>query len=276
MPLELLTPRYLEKIWGSERLQPWFPNTGVKTGEVWFEGPGSLELPLLVKFLFTSAKLSVQVHPDDAYAAQHHDSRGKTEMWHVLAAEPGARIAAGFRESVTSERLRAAAQTGEIEELLAWHAAAPGDTFFIPAGTVHAIGGGLVLCEIQQRSDITYRLYDYGRPRELHIEHSLAVARREPHSARVGAAAAEELISCDHFTVGRRAIDGSSEFVFPPERFVLLIVIRGEGAFLEATLKGSSLRAGQVWYAPAGTPPIVVSGKLTLLWASSFLNPPPF
>jgi mannose-6-phosphate isomerase len=272
MPLELLTPRFLEKIWGSEHLQPWFPNTAVKTGakigEVWFEGPGPLELPLLVKFLFTSAKLSVQVHPDDAYAAQHHASRGKTEMWHVLAAEPGARIAAGFRQPVSAEHLRTAARTGEIEDLLAWHAAAPGDTFFIPAGTVHAIGGGLVLCEIQQRSDITYRLYDYGRPRELHIEQSLAVARREPHSARVDALA-EELISCNHFTVGRRAIQGSGEFGPPPADFVLFIVIQGEGAFSEGTPEAHPVRAGQVWYAPGGTPPFVVSGKVTLLWASS-------
>ena len=264
-PLRLrsLQPRFLEKIWGSEHLHPWFPNTGVKIGEVWFEGPGSLELPLLVKFLFTSGKLSVQVHPDDSYAGLHHASRGKTEMWHVLAAEPGACIAAGFREPVTPERLRAAAQSGEIEELLAWHAAAPGDTFFIPAGTVHAIGGGLVLCEIQQRSDITYRLYDYGRPRELHIEQSLAVARREPHSARVDGVA-EELISCDHFTVGRRAVAGSSEFAPPPSGFVLLIVVQGEGA-----LDDNPVRAGQVWYVPAGIPPLVVSGRLTLLWASS-------
>jgi mannose-6-phosphate isomerase len=269
MPLERLTARFLEKIWGSERLQPWFPNAGSKKiGEVWFEGPGSLELPLLVKFLFTSEKLSVQVHPDDAYAGLHHASRGKTEMWHVLAAEPGARIAAGFRKPLTAEHLRAAAQTGEIEELLAWHAAVPGDTFFIPAGTVHAIGGGLVLCEIQQRSDVTYRLYDYGRPRELHIEHSLAVARREPHSARIDAVG-EELISCNHFTVGRRAVAGSSEFTPPPAGFVLLIVIQGEGSISERTSGAHPVRAGEVWYAPAGTPPFGVNGKLTLLWASS-------
>ncbi len=262
MALQQLTSRFLEKVWGSERLQPWFPDSETKIGEVWFEGPGSLELPLLVKFLFTSGKLSVQVHPDDAYAARY-SSRGKTEMWHVLAAEPGARIAAGFREPVSEDRLHSAAHSGEIEELLAWHAAAPGDTFFIPAGTVHAIGAGLVLCEIQQRSDITYRLYDYGRPRELHIEESLAVARREPHSARVDTVA-EELISCDHFTVGRRAIAGSSEFICPPGQFVLVIVIEGDG-FVD----GNPVRAGQVWYAPSGTPPFGVRGDITLLWASS-------
>src|SRR5579862_5543216 len=112
MPLERLKPRFLEKVWGSEHLEPWFRSTGAKIGEVWFEG--STELPLLVKLLFTSAALSVQVHPDDAYARKHHNSRGKTEMWHVLAAEPGARIAAGFRESITPQRAREAALSGEI------------------------------------------------------------------------------------------------------------------------------------------------------------------
>lgn len=268
MPLERLTPRFLEKIWGAEHLEPWFSVTssddtgaprGKKIGEVWFEGP---RLPLLVKFLFTSDKLSVQVHPDDAYAARH-GSRGKTEMWHVLAAEPGARIAAGFREPVSPERLRATALSGEIEELLAWEEARPGDTFFIPAGTVHAIGAGLVLCEIQQHSDITYRLYDYNRPRELHLDESLAVARREPSSARVQAQG-EELVSCEHFTVGRRKVEGSSRFSLAPGRFELLIVTEGEGS-----LGGNPVRAGQVWYAPSGTPPIGASGALTLLWASS-------
>ena len=256
MPLERLTPRFLEKVWGSEHLEPCFPNRETKIGEVWFEGPGELELPLLVKFLFTSEKLSVQVHPDDAYAARHHSipgepaSRGKTEMWHVLAAQTGARIAAGFRERLSEERVREAALSGEIEELLDWHEAAPGDTFFIPAGTVHAIGGGLTLCEIQQRSDITYRLYDYGRPRELHIEHSIAVARREPHAARASARG-EELASCEYFTVGKRGVTGPGEFSVPPGRFVLLIVIDGEGQ-----LDGNRVHAGQVWYAPPSTPPL--------------------
>ena len=128
-------------------------------------------MPLLVKLLFTSDNLSVQVHPGDAYAREHHNSRGKTEMWHILRAEPEAKIALGLRERVTPERLREAAQSGEIMELLNWVPARPGDTFFVPAGTIHAIGGGLALCEMQQHSDITYRLYDYGRPRELHLEH---------------------------------------------------------------------------------------------------------
>jgi mannose-6-phosphate isomerase len=264
MPLERLRPRFLEKVWGSERLEPWFRDTGSKIGEVWFEGSG--DLPLLVKFLFTSGKLSVQVHPDDPYAAKYHQSRGKTEMWHVLAAEPGARIAAGFREPISAERLRAAALSGEIEELLAWHEARPGDTFFIPAGTVHAIGAGLTLCEIQQLSDITYRLYDYGRPRELHLEPALAVSTREPHRAKVRAREGP-LVSCEHFTVTRHEISGANaspgriQFPHPPD---LLIVIDGEGH-----IGGEAVRAGEVWYdsSPGGNP-FEVAGRLTLLGVS--------
>lgn len=260
MPLQQLKPRFLEKVWGSERLEPWFDSHGKKIGEVWFEGP---ELPLLVKFLFTSEKLSVQVHPDDTHAAKHHQSRGKTEMWHVLAAEPGACIAAGFREPLSADRMRETALSGEIEQLLAWHEASPGDTFFIPAGTVHAIGGGLVLCEIQQFSDVTYRLYDYGRPRELHIEQSLAVSQRVPHAARVEAVS-EELISCAYFTVGRREVRGHSQFAASPHRFALLIVLTGDGQF-----EDTRVHAGEVWYLPPGNTPIGVAGDLTLLWASS-------
>ncbi|MBI4463370.1 MAG: class I mannose-6-phosphate isomerase [Acidobacteria bacterium] len=146
-----------------------------------------LAFPLLVKFLFTSDKLSVQVHPSDFYARQHEASPGKTEMWYVVAAEPGARLAVGFRKDApgvtTGDRasLRAAVESGEVENLLDWVAVQPGDTFFVPSGTVHAIGAGLVLCEIQQNSDLTYRLYDYnrpgtdGKPRSLHIEKALDV-----------------------------------------------------------------------------------------------------
>jgi mannose-6-phosphate isomerase len=257
MPLERLTPRFLEKIWGAVHLEPWFASDGRKIGEVWFER--TAPLPLLVKFLFTSENLSVQVHPGDEYAARHHQSRGKTEMWHVLAAQPGARIAAGFREPLSAERLHASAQSGEIEDLLDWRDARPGDTFFIPAGTVHAIGAGLVLCEIQQVSDITYRLYDYNRGRALQLDHSLAVSHLKPCPALVEPQG-DRLVSCEYFTVNRHRIEGDRRISPPPE---LLIVTEGEG-----TCAGQVLRAGEVWYTPPGTPRLDLSGDLTVLAAS--------
>ncbi len=258
MPLERLTPRFLEKVWGAVQLEPWFTSTGKKIGEVWFER--AEPLPVLVKFLFTSENLSVQVHPGDEYAAQHHQSRGKTEMWHILAAEPGARIAAGFREPLSAEHLRAASESGNIMDLLAWHEAAAGDTFFIPAGTVHAIGGGLVLCEIQQVSDVTYRLFDYHRGRPLQLEEALNVSRLTPCDARVEPQG-DVLVSCPYFTVTRHRVDGNLCLNQPPE---LLIVIDGQGE-----CDGQPLHAGEVWHVPLGTPPMSLRGTLTLLGASA-------
>src|ERR1041385_525560 len=131
--LTRLTPSFKPKVWGSQHLEPLHRDRAEKIGEVWFERPADApKPPLLIKFLFTTEPLSVQVHPE-----------GKTEMWHILAAEPGAKIAAGFRQPITGQRLRDSAISGEIEQLLEWFEARPGDTFFIPAGTVHAIGEGL-------------------------------------------------------------------------------------------------------------------------------------
>lgn len=255
--IERLPPKPVEKPeWGSTKLEPWFPNSQEKIGEVWFEGPpGS---PLLIKFLFTTAALSVQVHPDDAYAQEHHQSRGKTEMWHILAAQPGAQIAAGFREPVTAAQVRTAAETGEIEQLLTWHDANPGDTFFIPSGTVHAIGGGLTLCEIQQTSDITYRLYDYGRPRELHLDHGVRVSNLGPHAAKQEAREGL-LVECAHFTTEKYWIAGRKTLA-PVDRDQNIIVLQGAGE-----IDGRVIRAGEVLRIPAGDPPVTIAGHLAIL-----------
>jgi mannose-6-phosphate isomerase len=252
-----LTPALKEKVWGSTHLEPFSPNSQQKIGEVWFEGVDNL--PLLIKFLFTTEKLSVQVHPDDDYARKHHHSRGKTEMWHVLRADPGAQIAAGFRETITPQRLREASLSGEIESLLQWFDAAPGDTFFIPAGTVHAIGAGLTLCEIQQHSDVTYRLYDYGRPRQLHLNQALAVSNLGPHAARPQPQG-EILASCPYFTTSKLCISDSTVHIPPPNASELLVAIDGS-----ATLAGHTTAAGDVWYLEAGVQEIGLSGRANFL-----------
>lgn len=252
-----LTPDFRERIWGTTHLEPWFLNSSKKIGEVWFEGVD--DLPLLVKFIFTSENLSVQVHPDDSYAAEHHDSRGKTEMWHILAAQPGAKIAAGFRDGISVERLEAAAVSGEIENLLQWFEAKPGDTFFIPAGTVHAIGAGLTLCEIQQHSDVTYRLYDYGRPRELHLQRAKAVSHRSPFAARQ----ASPLIACDHFVTKRLRIDQPTPHRPIPGLFELLIVIEGAGQ-----IAAQPAKPGDVWYVPPDALPFELTGSIVVLQTS--------
>ncbi len=256
-----LTPSFKEKVWGSTRLEPLFLNSPKKIGEVWFEGVDNL--PVLIKFLFTTEKLSVQVHPDDEYARKHHNSRGKTEMWHVLAAEPGAQIAAGFREPITPGRLREASLSGEIENLLQWFDAAPGDTFYIPAGTVHAIGAGLTLCEIQQHSDITYRLYDYGRPRELHLDRAVEVSRLGPCPARQESSKNTQLdllVSCPYFTTFRLWIPNGEKYIAPASRTEILVLIEGSG-----TMEGQSIKVGDVWYLEAGVGKTILSGDAVFL-----------
>lgn len=175
----LLPTRTVEKVWGRDTLpRPFVAPAGKRIGEIWFEpDPGLPEL--LVKYLFTSEKLSVQVHPSDAQAPE--GAHGKEECWLVLDAEPGASLAIGFRETIDAQSMRGAALDGSIEDLLEWHPVAAGDFFYLSAGTVHAIGPGLSLIEIQQTSDITYRLFDYGRPRELHLDEAIAVAEGGPH-----------------------------------------------------------------------------------------------
>jgi mannose-6-phosphate isomerase len=251
MPLRKLEPSFRERPWGTKNLEPWFSNpTGKRFGEVWFQTP---EIALLVKFVFANKDLSVQVHPDDAYAQIHHGSPGKTEMWHVLTAKNGAKIAAGFREPVTAEHVRAAADDGTIVKLIEWFEAKAGDTFFIPAGTVHAIGGGLTICEIQQPSDITYRIFDYKRGRELHLEDALAVSRLVPHAAR-----SADKVVCEYFVTEPLDVSGAATLpLFADD--ALLIAIEGEGE-----IDGQKIRAGEVWHA-SGSPSPKITGNLRLL-----------
>ena len=170
MNAHILPTRAVEKVWGQDRLPPPFiAPQGQRIGEIWFEPPAELD-QLLAKYLFTSEKLSVQVHPP-----------GKDECWLVLDCQPGAELAVGFRQDFTEDDLRDGALDGSIERMLAWHPVRRGDFVYLPAGTVHAIGAGCTLVELQQNCGITYRFYDYGRPRELHLEEALAHADRGPH-----------------------------------------------------------------------------------------------
>jgi len=178
----ILPTRTVEKPWGRGALPaPFEAPPGKRIGEIWFEPPA--ELPqLLVKYLFPGEKLSVQCHPSDAQTqAKGLGKQGKEECWLVIDAEPGAVLGIGFDQPLGPEAMRAAAVDGSIEQLMTWHEVNAGDFFYIPANTVHAIGGGCTIIEIQQNSDITYRLYDYGRPRELHLDEGVAVASGEPY-----------------------------------------------------------------------------------------------
>jgi mannose-6-phosphate isomerase len=178
-----LDTKLVEKPWGRTAIPDVFPATeGRRIGEIWFDGPVGRHPPLLVKYIFTSEKLSIQVHPDDEEARARGLAGGKSECWYILDAEPGATLGIGTTAALDGAALRESALDGSIETKMDWKAVQPGTFFYIPAGTVHAIGAGVALVEVQQNNDVTYRLYDYGRPRELHLDDGVAVSKAAPYA----------------------------------------------------------------------------------------------
>ncbi|WP_343070236.1 class I mannose-6-phosphate isomerase [Sphingomonas sediminicola] len=172
----------VEKPWGRTDLDPVFGTSSAqRVGEIWFTHAELADPPLLVKYIFTSENLSVQVHPSDDEARARGLASGKNESWYILNADDGARLGLGLKAAVTEDELRAAAINGSIEQMLDWRPVEAGDFFYVPAGTIHAIGAGIALMEIQQNADVTYRLYDYGRPRELHLDDAVSVSQRKPY-----------------------------------------------------------------------------------------------
>lgn len=252
--VQLLQTRLVEKPWGRDQLPPPFnAPAGARIGEIWFEPPPAMP-DLLVKYLFTSEKLSVQVHPSDETA--HAGEAGKEECWLVLDAQPGARLAIGFDEPHEPQAVEAAARAGTIEDLLTWHEVRAGDVFFLPPGTVHAIGPGIALVEVQQTSDTTFRLYDYGRGRELHLERALAVATCAPYPAqhrRTVGEAGHALAESVHFRFDRIAFDRAGQ---RPEE--ALCALYSDGALVlplegRVTVQGGEVAAGpgECLYAPS-------------------------
>ena len=284
-----LAPYFSERPWGRASLAPWYAETGIAglVGEAWLTGPQSLvetgpmagkrldavvaeardavlgagsaetEFPLLVKLLFPADKLSVQVHPDDAQAQAIGEARGKTECWYVLEAEPGAAVALGLKKGVTLEAVRSGIADGTLEGLLEMVPVTVGDMLFVDAGTIHAIGPGVVLLETQQTSDRTYRMFDYGRPRELHVEQGLGVTKLKTRAGKVLPRAMQgftRLIREQYFSVDR--------FAGPA-----MVTMEGPGCLVGlaaglSVLEGgrsTALPTGQAVVVPAGTS-VVVKG----------------
>ena len=261
MPARRLTTKRVEKPWGRHDLWPGFPDAaadGEKVGEVWFEAPGDPEL--LVKYLFTSQKLSIQDHPDDAYARAHGYKRGKDEAWVILSAEPHATIGIGMLQPMTHEELRAAALDGSIDEKMDWKAVKAGDTFYSPAGTVHAIGPGLTLVEIQQNVDLTYRLYDYGSGRELHLDDGIAVSNPvpfvAPHVTRDVAPGRAVLADGPAFVMERWTFAGTGTLSPERDRPAWLVPLAGGG-----TIDGETLEAGGVWLTDGASDVVLKDGS---------------
>ena len=209
MTMERADTRFVSKPWGTAELRPWSArrHDGDTIGELWFQRPDQKapESALLLKLLFTTQPLSIQVHPDDSFAQSIGIAHGKAEAWYVLAAKPGAKVALGLKRKLTSRELRTSIDEGSIAGLVQWHDVAKDDVIYVPAGTIHALGAGLVIAEIQQRSDTTFRLYDFGRQRELHVDQAVAAAKAKP---------SEPQSPQRRLTDARTLLVASPEFVF--------------------------------------------------------------
>jgi mannose-6-phosphate isomerase len=298
-----LEPQFVPRIWGARNLAPLFPEkqklqepigevwltgndcrfadgpfSGERLGDVWPEMPDEWAgkraqrrraFPILAKFLFPEDKLSVQVHPDDDYAARNEAAAGgvgKTEMWYVVSARPGAEVRVGLKPEVNAEAFRRAIAENTAEGLLERVSVHAGDAIFVPAGTVHTIGPGMVLCEIQQNSDITYRVFDFhrlgadGKPRELHIEKAFDVIRfGQQRDGKVMRASQKEshgeasiLVDCSYFSVRKMAFNRPQHIANRSGQLELAVVLEGSGS-MRTERENASIEysRAQAWLIPA-------------------------
>lgn len=304
--LSRLEPFFSPRIWGQRSLAPWYPdkmNLLEPVGEAWLtafdsrvaNGPfagktlreswhampvewrgvrhASLaEFPVLVKFIFPNDKLSIQVHPDDVYAARYEQKaggRGKTEMWHIVCAKHGAEILFGLHRGVRKQDFLRALDDHTVETLLNHVPVQTGDTFFVPAGTQHAMGTGLVVCEIQEYSDLTYRVYDFGRvdsagkPRELHIQKAMEVTnfgesrggKVEPLALHSPDANKHLLAACEFFATERWDCHKTTPVESDPQEFQLFVILEGTGSFYDPEQR-YPFRPGEAWFLPANLPAV--------------------
>lgn len=302
-----LEPRFVERIWGARDLSPLFANVpgAEPIGEVWLTGdecavangplagtklgelarrfgrnlvgesaPQADRFPLLLKFLFPHEKLSVQVHPDDDLAKVAGEPCGKTECWYVLDAKPGAKIGLGLKPGTTKAEFEQAIRDVRAEELLNWIDVKPGEMYYVDAGTVHAIGPGSVLVETQQNSDTTYRLYDYGRPRELHVEKGMAAMKEKTAAGKMKSrmfdAEREELVSSPSFRVEKITLrEGREMRIMSEERSAQVFVATVGSAVLECNGQSPiALAKGDTAVVPANVKRFSIRGQ----WSAELLR----
>jgi mannose-6-phosphate isomerase len=236
------------------------------------------DFPLLVKLIDARDKLSVQVHPDDAYAKRVENDRGKTEMWYIVEADEGAEIIYGLKDGMTAEEFRAAVREGKLADTMHHCPVHAGETYFIPSGMLHAIGAGILIAEIQQNCDLTYRVYDYerrgadGSLRELHVDKALDVTspftEDEVNAIRYecGAASEQTLAHCRYFKTDKLDIHGSRTLTVAATSFVFVLCLEGEGSiFYNGEMH--SVRRGDGYYLPAGMGDLRLEGNMALLAA---------
>jgi mannose-6-phosphate isomerase len=298
-----IEPKFMPRIWGARSLAPIYPektNLPEPIGEAWLSGPeskietgplagpsnqawqkmppewrgtalasqpASAQFPLLVKFLFPIDQLSIQVHPGDAYATQNEapGATGKTEMWHAVSAKPGATLLLGLVPEVDREKFKSAIKQGGLETFLNRLPVSTGDTFYVPAGTPHTIGAGVILCEVQQNSDLTYRLYDFhrvdgrGKLRQLHIEKGMAVIDFDHRNGgkvpplvlpSPNGSKKSLLVACSYFAAERWDLSAQHHGSSDPSHFELLVILGGRGA-IQWSSGACSYRQGECWFIPA-------------------------
>lgn len=232
--------------------------------------------PLLIKFIDAEDNLSIQVHPDDEYGMKTANSLGKTEMWYIIDAKPGAKLVYGLKEGCTIDTLKAAIENGSVEEMLNYVPVKKGDVFFIPSGLVHAIGAGILLAEIQQNSNITYRVYDYnrvgkdGKPRELHVSDALNVIvnRNEEEIDKIRFSTNVKnnttLASCEYFTVDKFNIDGEITLNTDEKSFNSVLCLDGNGT-LEFNGESFPITKGDSYFIPANLGDYLIKGSLEII-----------
>lgn len=293
MKIEKLYPECKDYLWGGEKLKTKYGKKTDKTpcAESWelsfhkdgltrlfsdktlAESVGEKELgekakkfpffPVLIKFIDAEQNLSVQVHPSDEYALQHENSFGKTEMWYIVEAEEGAGIYLGFNRTVTKEEYERAIKENRLTELLNFYEVKAGDCYFIPSGTIHAIGKGCLICEIQQNSNLTYRVYDYGRKdkngkeRELHIDKALRVTNLEKFTP---IAFSDCLGKSEYFTVQKFAVDGELALRTDESSFACVTCVSGSGY-----IGGLEMRRGDSFFVPADFGEYLVTGNCQII-----------
>lgn len=240
------------------------------------------ELPVLVKFIDAKQDLSVQVHPDDVYAREHEGDNGKTEMWYVIDAEEGSSLIYGFKHKVTEEILRKAVKTGTLERHLQKVEVHKGDTYFVPAGTVHGIGAGILIAEIQESSNVTYRVYDYdrvdknGQKRELHFDRAVQVmnmdvapnVKQNPRLVRHYPGCSRELLCrCQYFEAERIQVTKGFSFSVREESFQVLMCLDGYGQVetMDADQKPMRFCKGETVFLTAGLGRCLVVGDAIVL-----------
>lgn len=299
MEILKLYPAYKNYIWGGEKLPKRYGKTAdftpvAESWELSFHADGETRVadgrtlrealtpaelgtacegfpffPMLIKFIDAKQNLSVQVHPDDTYALVNENSFGKTEMWYVVEADAGAGLYVGFSRDVTLEEYERAIADGTLCDLLNFYPVQKGDCYFIPAGTIHAIGAGCVICEIQQNSNLTYRVFDYGRvgadgkPRELHVAKALAVTnlkkyeKLDPLGDEFGT---EVLGSCEYFHVTRQMVRGKWQISTDARSFKCITCVQGVGQ-----IENHPISRGDSFFIPANFGTAHLSGDMVLI-----------